>query len=94
MKHPMQPLYADKEGIVRFKSNKIIQYLMEQGRIGAKFNLNTIPLGVFPQEDVEQFFQLQGYSLCGYEELSFISDESVEEAKDLLAAAKRRGEIE
>lgn len=89
----MQPLVVDARGTVRFKQNQIIAYLLSQGEIGVTFNLNTIPFDVFSQEDVEQFYQLMGYSLCGYSDLSFISDESKDAADDLLAAAKRRGEI-
>ena len=37
----------------------------------------------FPQEDREQFAQLIGYSICGYHELSYVSDESAAQASDL-----------
>lgn len=93
MKHPMQLIIVDPQGTIRFKANAIINFLLDQGRLGRKFDLNTIPFDVFPQEDVEQFYQLMGYSLCGYEEISLISDESVAEAKQALALAKLRGEI-
>jgi hypothetical protein len=34
----------------------------------------------FPQEDLEQFAQLMGYSIRGYHELSYVSDKSCAEA--------------
>jgi hypothetical protein len=37
----------------------------------------------FPQEDREQFAQLMGYSISGYHELSYVSDESCAQASVL-----------
>lgn len=76
----MQPIITDPGGVIRFKFNAIIIFLLTEGAAGRRFNLNTIPFDVFPQEDIEQFYQLMGYSVSGYGDLSFISDESVEKA--------------
>ena len=54
MKHPIQPLQQDKRGTLRFKENKIVQYLLENG----PFDLNHLAVKDFPQEDREQFAQL------------------------------------
>lgn len=78
-KHPMQPLVIDDSGNIRFKQNKIIKYLVESGRI----NLNEIALLPFSNEDQMQLAQLIGYSVNGYGELSYVSDESYEEANKL-----------
>jgi hypothetical protein len=40
----------------------------------------------FPQEDREQFAQLMGYSISGYHELSYVSDESCAQASELAHA--------
>jgi hypothetical protein len=41
----------------------------------------------FPQEDVEQFAQLMGYSIAGYHELSYVSNESCAQASILAEQA-------
>lgn len=83
--HPTQPLHV-VDGVVRFRGNAIVQHLL---RIGA-IDLNKIDVGLFSKEDVEQFWQLLGYSVSGYGELSFIRRKTVEEidreAEALLAA--------
>ncbi len=47
-----------------------------QGRLDLT-KIATLP---FPQEDREQFAQLMGYSISGYHELDYVSDESCAEA--------------
>jgi hypothetical protein len=68
----MQPLYKDDQGTVRFKGNTIVRHLLDKGGI----DLNHLAIKDFPQNDWEQFYQLIGYSLSGYHELSRVSDES------------------
>ncbi len=88
-KHPIQPLSEDENGIIRFKSNKIVKFLLERGG----FSMEDLACMEFSQEDLEQFFQLIGYDLSGYGELSFVSEESygaavgmvITERKDILA---------
>ena len=79
-KHPMQPLCLDS-GVLRFKRNAIIDWLFDSG----KLDLNEIALIPFPAEDRMQLAQLLGYSLGGYEELPYVTDESVEEVHGLAA---------
>lgn len=73
---PMQPIYEDENGTVRFQKNSIVDYLIENGNI----DLNQIATIDAPREDREQFAQLIGYSLGGYSELSYVSNESYETA--------------
>lgn len=73
LKHPIQPLYVDANEILRFNSNKIVAYLAE-GR------LNEIASMGFSNQDHEQVAQLIGYSLCGFGDLSYVSDETYETA--------------
>ena len=50
-----------------------------QGRL----DLGKLMMMDFPQEDREQFAQLMGYAITGYQELSYVSDESAAQASAL-----------
>lgn len=76
-KHPVQPLVKDKNGVVRFKENKIVSFLLEAG----PNDMNTLATMPFSVEDREQFAQLIGYSLCGFGDLSYVTDATYERAK-------------
>ena len=87
MKHPMQPIYLDKSvgnesGVIRFQSNGIIRYLCDTGKI----DLNALALIPFDDDDRMQLAQLLGYSVSGFGDLDYASDEIVDEA-DRLAEA-------
>ena len=69
MKHPRQPVEEDKYGTLRFKQNKIVAFLLDNGGI----DMNKLAVTDFSDEDRCQFAQLIGYSQCGYEELSYVS---------------------
>jgi len=71
-KHPIQPIVIDEHGAKRFKENKIVRYLLDNGGI----DLNQLAALPFEQNDCEQFAQLIGYSLGGFAELSYVSDET------------------
>jgi hypothetical protein len=75
-KHPVQPIVEDADGVQRFKANAIVRYLLEAG----PFDMNQLAVIPFSAEDREQFAQLIGYSLCGFGELSYVSDETYERA--------------
>ena len=64
---PMQPLINH-----RFKENKIVRHCLDAGGT----DLNKIAMLDFSVEDAEQFAQLIGYSLGGYADLSYVTDES------------------
>lgn len=81
--HPIQPLYRDDKGKLRFKENKIVRFLLDAG----PFDMNKLALMPFSAEDREQFAQLIGYSLDGFEELSYVTDETYERA---FASARDR----
>lgn len=76
-KHPIQPLVVSDGGVIRFKANKIVQYLLDNGGI----DLNQLACMDFSQEDREQFAQLIGYSHSGAADLSYFSDETWEAAQ-------------
>jgi hypothetical protein len=60
-KHPIQPLVEDYHGVVRFKQNTIVNYLLKNGGL----DLNKLAMVEFPKEDWDQFHQLIGYSHSG-----------------------------
>ena len=83
MKHPAQPVGVDDSGIVRFKRNAIVDFLIRDARPG--FDMNTIIrkvfAGEFSREDMVQFYQLIGYSVEGFGDLSLVPDAEYEAAK-------------
>lgn len=76
MKHPVQPLENDNYGVLRFKQNAIVCFLLDAG----PFDMNQIARMPFNDEDREQFAQLIGYSLSGFCDLRYVSDETYERA--------------
>lgn len=66
------PLVIDKDGVVRFRENKIVSFLLEAG----PYDLNSLAIMNFSDEDRMQFAQLIGYSVSGYGDLSYVSEES------------------
>lgn len=79
-KFPLQPIVKDQRGQPRFKGNKIIIWLFENHAKGATLDLNKIACMDFPDEDREQLAMLLGYSLGGFSELSYVSNETYEAA--------------
>ena len=67
LKHPMQPFADDGNDIVRFKQNKIVRFLLDNG----PYDVNQLAIMTFSREDREQFAQLIGYSVCGFGELGY-----------------------
>lgn len=74
--HPMQPLLRDRRRILRFKPNKIVQFLLDAG----PFDMNQLARMKFSREDREQFAQLIGYSLQGFSELEYVSSSAYQRA--------------
>lgn len=76
--HPIQPL-SNEDGVLRFKKNSIVVFLLDNGG----FDLNKLAMMNFSKEDREQFAQLIGYSLSGFGELSYVSDETYSAAEQM-----------
>lgn len=72
--HPVQPVLVDTSGMWRFKSNAIVTYLLDNGGI----DMNAIAMRDFSPEDRVQFAQLIGYSVGGFCELSYVSNEEID----------------
>jgi hypothetical protein len=67
-KHPIQPIGDDGQGVLRFKENKVVRYLLDHG--GLDLNDLVRADADLPREDWEQFHQLIGYSVSGIPSLS------------------------
>jgi len=79
--HPMQPVYLDDLGTARFKQNAIVRFLLDEG----PFDMNKIAvLPGISQEDREQFAQLIGYSVSGFGELGYVSQETFDKAEAMI----------
>lgn len=92
-KHPMQPVYFDRQRIIRFKPNKIVQYMLDAGRDAKLFDLNKFALLPFDREDHVQLAQLIGYSVCGFGDLSYVPRATVaaaDRAAERLERSRRR----
>lgn len=68
-KHPMQHIAFDERGVIRFTSNKIVRFLLEQYEPGlndlcARFQETDDDLA-----DYEQLMMLIGYSVSGFGDL-------------------------
>ena len=82
---PMQPIYRDEEGILRFVPNKIVRFLLNAG----PFDMHVLAqLPGITNEEREQFAQLIGYSVSGFGDLSYVSSEAITIADDLAMGVK------
>lgn len=76
---PIQPISLDAHGVLRFLPNTLVQRLLDhcRGLPGPyRLDLNALALESHPQGDREQLAMLLGYSLAGFAELSYVSDET------------------
>lgn len=87
---PMQPVVLAADGMNRFKSNRIVGALYSEAA-NHGLDMNGIARGDFCDEDRMQFAQLIGYSVRGYGELSYVTNESYDEAERRAAAIRGDG---
>lgn len=69
---PLQPIGLSKAKVTRFQTNDVVRFLLESVESGRKLNLNdlwTMQPSMFSMEDMAQFYQMIGYSICGYAEI-------------------------
>lgn len=90
--HPMQYMVVDSAGVVRFKRNEIVRFLLDHG----PFDMNKIAAMGFSKKDQAQFAQLIGYSVSGWGELDYVSSRAAgradEKAAEVLARWQWRRE--
>lgn len=79
--HPMQPIVRAADGVVRFKANAIVAFLLDAG----PFDMNALARMPFSDEDREQFAQLIGYSVSGFGDLPYVPAHTVMAADELAA---------
>lgn len=84
LEQPQQPVILASDGRIRFKPNAIVQHLLDCGGL----DMNHLACQDFSDEDRQQFAQLIGYSVSGYSELSYVSDEAYERAEHFAAAIR------
>lgn len=79
LRHPMQPIGFDghstehsPRGVIRFKSNAIIEWLFRTGKLDLSEISMMAQSGMFPTEDQVQLAQLLGYSVSGFGDLSYV----------------------
>lgn len=82
-RHPIQPTVTDAHGVLRFKANAIVRYLLDNGGI----DLNHIAAQEFSDEDQRQFAQLIGYSVSGFASLPYVDDVTVEAVERMQSGA-------
>lgn len=78
MKHPLQKIIIDSDGRARFQSNAIVETLLAFGPL----DMNKLAVMEFDDGDREQFAQLIGYSISGFCELSYVTEEAADAASD------------
>ena len=80
MKMPIQPIKQDENGVLRFVENSIVRRLLDDGQ----FEMNQIAAWDATNEEREQFAQLIGYSVSGFGDLSYVSDETYSAAEKMV----------
>lgn len=78
--HPMQPVYQDERGVMRFWPNRIVRYLLDNGGIDMNKISYLAAMGTFTKADQEQFAQLIGYSVSGAGDLDYVSKALIKKA--------------
>ena len=79
-----RPTYYDDRGVKRFKANAVVCWLLDSGRV----SLNDVATAVLtkqfdcPIEDQREFWQMLGYSVDGYCDLSFSEAQTEETGRD------------
>lgn len=92
--HPLQDLRFDDRGVIRFRENRIVSFMLDEGKKRGLFDLNSLACMGFSGEDWEQFAQLIGYSVSGASSLSYMSDATIARADrraDKLRGAREKG---
>lgn len=67
---PLQPVIRAEDGIIRFKRNPLVRFLLDAG----PFDLNFLAHIPATKEEHAQLAELIGYSVSGYGDLSYVSD--------------------
>ncbi len=85
MELPLQPITKDDNGVLRFRENKIVSFLLKTSR----YDLNQLICMPFTAEDWEQFSQLTGYSVSGFADLSYVRDATFDRVEQAVEDFKK-----
>ncbi len=84
---PWQPLIKKDDERVRFQENRIVWNLLEKARNREFYDMTNIVIdfqsGLYTQGELVQFYQLIGYSIGGFCELSNVP-ENIKDKAELL----------
>lgn len=75
--HPTQPLVVDEHGVVRFKRNEVVRYMLDHPDADLNVLGREVELGRLPVADYMQLMQLIGYSVSGYGDCAYSSEHEV-----------------
>lgn len=89
LKHPMQPVGEDDEGVIRFKHNPLVRHLLDFATARG-CSLNQLALIEATKDDHAQLAQLIGYSVSGFSELPYVTDAMYARAEALAQQVKPR----
>lgn len=85
-KHPLQKVVKEGQRVTRFVSNGAVRYLLDKGTKTMNDVVLAFQRGEFDEADLQQFYQLIGYSIDGYAELDWISRDSVRAVDEMVAS--------
>lgn len=99
LRHLTQPIVLDVNLTPRFKANRLVRLMLDLGRAGQRFDLNTIAAAVSSSDDrydYAQLMQLIGYSVSGFGDVTGVPKGLVQAADDeaerLMAEAREARE--
>ena len=72
--YPQQPIVV-VDGVERFEANPLVRRLLDAATVGNRCDLNMLAMDPVDKKYHRQLAQLIGYSLGGYDELSYTHDE-------------------
>lgn len=70
--YPIQPIVTDKNGTMRFKENQIVRDLFDTH---PSLDMNLLAALKYSAEDRQQFAMLIGYTIGGFNDLSYVTDD-------------------
>lgn len=88
--HPLQDIFLDTDGIVKFRENRIIASMFNSGKI----DWRKIDRSEFSDEDKRQLAMLMGLSVDDFACLPYIDEDTKEQVNaikmELLSEARKR----
>jgi hypothetical protein len=76
-----RPIVDDGTGTLRFEENRLVRRLLDEASKRG-FGLNELAAGSYDNEDFreewQELSQLLGYSISGYEDLSYVDDDALD----------------